>query len=217
MIANPKVRGMNDGGSCWVTTLEDLALIYRRPAERLMKKELDHVDALGRAFIAASPFLVLASGGLGGLDCSPKGDKAGFVQVEDDGRTLLIPDRPGNNRIDGLSNLVEDQRIGLIFLVPGANETFRVNGRARISCDPNLKRRFAVDGREPRTVIVVRVEQAVQHWPKALVRFDLLNAGKGRRPAGVPALGDFAAARGSGIDAGVYDAEYARRMVRELY
>ena len=208
---------MNDGGSCWVTTLEDLALIYRRPAERLMKKELDHVDALGRAFIAASPFLVLASGGLGGLDCSPKGDKAGFVQVEDDGRTLLIPDRPGNNRIDGLRNLVEDERIGLIFLVPGANETFRVNGRARISCDPDLRRRFAVDGREPRTVIVVRVEQAFQHCPKALVRSDLWNAGKGRRPEGVPTLGDFAAARGSGIDAGVYDAEYARRMVRELY
>src|SRR5882757_2205821 len=106
---------MDAGENYWVTTIEELASIYNRPIERVMKKELDHVDALGRAFIAASPFLVLASGGQGGLDCSPKGDKAGFVQVEDDGRTLLIPDRSGNNRIDGLKNLVGDDRIGLIF------------------------------------------------------------------------------------------------------
>jgi uncharacterized protein len=217
MVANGKVRRMNEGGSCWVTTLEDLASIYRRPTERLIKKELDHVDALGRAFIAASPFLVLASGGQGGLDCSPKGDKAGFVHVEDDGRTLLIPDRPGNNRIDGLNNLVEDQRIGLIFLVPGANETFRVNGRARISCDPNLKRRFAVEGKEPRTVIVVAVEQAFQHCPKALVRSDLWQAGRGSRPEGVPTLGDFAAARDPNTDRAAFDAEYTKRIANDLY
>jgi PPOX class probable FMN-dependent enzyme len=125
---------------------------------------------VGRAFIAASPFLILATGSSQGLDCSPKGDKPGFVQIEDDGRTLLIPDRRGNNRIDSLKNLVEDPRIGLIFLVPGANETYRVNGRARVSVDPVLKQRFAVDGKEPTTVIVVSVEQAFQHCPKALVR-----------------------------------------------
>src|SRR4029077_10288537 len=85
---------------------------------------------------AASPFLILATGSSQGLDCSPKGDKPGFVQIEDDGRTLLIPDRRGNNRIDSLKNLVEDPRVGLIFLVPGANETYRVNGRARVSVDP---------------------------------------------------------------------------------
>src|SRR5689334_17804153 len=145
-----------------VTALDQLGDLYARPAERVLRKEIDHVDALGRAFIAASPFLVLATGSQGGLDCSPKGDKPGFVQVEDDGRTVLIPDRPGNNRIDGLKNLIEDQRIGLIFLVPGANETFRVNGRARISSDPNLKRRFALSDKEPRTVIVVQVDQAFQ-------------------------------------------------------
>src|SRR5207248_5504594 len=184
----------------WVTSVDELAGMYSRPAERVIKKELDHISALGRAFIAASPFVLLATGGRQGLDCSPKGDKPGFVQVEDDGRTLLIPDRPGNNRIDGLKNLVEDQRIGLIFLVPGANEVFRVNGRARISLDPNLKRRFAVDGKEPRTVIVVTVEQAFQHCPKALIRSDLWKVGAGGRPEGVPTLGDFAAARNAGID-----------------
>ena len=95
------------------------------------------------------------SGAAEGLDCSPKGDKPGFVQVEDDGHTLLIPDRRGNNRIDSIKNVVEDPRVALIFLVPGANETYRVNGRARVSVDPVLKQRFAVDGKEPTTVIVV--------------------------------------------------------------
>src|SRR5215813_12106777 len=102
-----------------VTAADELATLYAQPSERVLKKEIDHVDGLGCAFIAASPFLILATGSSQGLDCSPKGDKPGFVQVEDDGRTLLIPDRRGNNRIDSLKNLVEDPRIGLIFLVPG--------------------------------------------------------------------------------------------------
>jgi PPOX class probable FMN-dependent enzyme len=200
-----------------LTVAEELAARYAQPLERVLKKELDHVDALGRAFIAASPFLVLATGSSRGLDCSPKGDKPGFVHVEDDGRTLLIPDRRGNNRLDSLKNLVEDPRIGLIFLVPGASETYRVNGRARISIDPVLRRRFAVDGKEPATVIVVAVEQAFPHCPKALVRSDLWKAGSAGRPKGVPTLGDFAAARTPGTDSAAYDADYARRMPNELY
>jgi len=200
-----------------ITAVDQLATLYARPSERVLRKEIDHVDALGRAFIAASPFLVLASGSKDGLDCSPKGDKPGFVQVEDDGRTLLIPDRRGNNRIDSIKNLVEDPRVALIFLVPGANETYRVNGRARVSVDPDLKRRFAVDGKEPTTVLVVAVQQAFQHCPKALVRSDLWKAGSRERPKGVPTLGDFAAARTPGTDSSAYDADYARRMPGELY
>jgi len=200
-----------------VTGIDELAALYAPPSERVLKKEIDHVDAVGRAFIAASPFLVLATGSSKGLDCSPKGDKPGFVQVADDGRILLIPDRRGNNRIDTLKNLVEDPRIGLIFLVPGANETYRVNGRARVSVDPALRRRFAVDGKEPTTVIVVEVEQAFQHCPKALVRSDLWKAGSVGRPKGVPTLGDFAAARTPGTDAAAYNADLARRMPGELY
>jgi hypothetical protein len=129
-----------------VTAADQLATLYSPPSERVLRKEIDH-DAVGRAFIAASPFLILATGGSQGLDCSPKGDKPGFAQVEDDGGTLLIPDRRGNNRIDSIKNVVEDPRVALIFLVPGANETYRVNGRARVSVDPVLKQRFAVDGR----------------------------------------------------------------------
>jgi PPOX class probable FMN-dependent enzyme len=200
-----------------ITAVDQLATLYARPSERVLRKEIDHVDALGRAFIAASPFLILASGSKDGLDCSPKGDKPGFVQVEDDGRTLLIPDRRGNNRIDSIKNLVEDPRVALIFLVPGANETYRVNGRARVSVDPDLKRRFAVDGKEPATVLVVAVQQAFQHCPKALVRSDLRKAGSRERPKGVPTLGDFAAARTPGTDSSAYDADYARRMPGELY
>ena len=200
-----------------VRSAGELSTHYARPTERVIQKELDHVDALGRRFIAASPFLVLATGGTGGLDCSPKGDRLGFVQVAEDGRTLLIPDRRGNNRLDGLKNIVEDPRVGLIFFVPGANETYRVNGRAHISADPSLRRRFAVDGREPATVIVVAVDQAFQHCPKALVPSDLWRAAATGRPKGVPTLGDFAAARNPGTEGAAYDAEYAKRMPGELY
>jgi uncharacterized protein len=200
-----------------LSSLEDLAELYAPPHVRVLRKELDHVDALGRAFITASPFLVLATGSAQGLDCSPKGDAPGFVLVDDDGKTLFIPDRRGNNRIDGLKNLVEDPRIGLIFLVPGVNETYRVNGRAHISVDPALRGRFAVKGKEPATVMVVKVEQAFQHCPKALVRSNLWKAGSGTRPKDVPTLGSFAAARNPGTDAATYDAEYSKRLPDELY
>jgi uncharacterized protein len=161
---------MTDLEGSFVTNIDSLAAHYANPTERVLKKRFDHVNAVGRAFIAASPFLVLATGSREGLDCSPKGDRPGFVEVADDGRTLLIPDRRGNNLIDGLRNLVEDPRIGLIFFVPGVNETYRVNGRARISADADLRHRFAVNGKEPATVMVVTVEQAFVHCPKALVR-----------------------------------------------
>jgi PPOX class probable FMN-dependent enzyme len=135
-------QGMERLENLTVTAVDQLATLYARPSERVLRKEIDHVDAAGRAFIAASPFLVLATGSSHGLDCSPKGDRPGFVQVEDDGRTLLIPDRRGNNRIDSIKNVVEDPRVALIFLVPGANETYPVNGRARVSVEAAFCRRW---------------------------------------------------------------------------
>jgi PPOX class probable FMN-dependent enzyme len=200
-----------------VTSSDGLATLYEEPIERIAIKDLDYVNAAGRAFIAASPFLVLATGSQQGLDCSPKGDRPGFVEVADEGRTLFIPDRRGNNRIDGLKNILEDPRIALIFFVPGANETYRVNGRARISTDVDLKRRFAVNGKEPATVMVVTVEQAFQHCPKALIRSNLWKAGSSGRPQGVPTLGDFAAARTPGIDSAALDAALKERFPNELY
>src|SRR5262249_40316382 len=160
---------------------------------------------------------VLATGSRAGLDCSPKGDRPGFVEIADDGRTLLIPDRRGNNLIDGLRNLVEDARIGLIFFVPGVNETYRVSGRARVSTDADLRRRFAVNGKEPATVMVVTVEQAFPHCPKALVRSDLWKAASGGRPQGVPTLGDFVAARDPGIKRGAFGAAYSQSIPNEPY
>jgi PPOX class probable FMN-dependent enzyme len=208
---------MTDLEASVLTTAEGLASLYAPPAERIVKYELDHVNAAGRAFIAASPFLVLATVSRRGLDCSPKGDGPGFVEVSDDGRTVLIPDRRGNNKIEGLKNLIEDPRIGLIFFVPGANETYRVNGSARISADADIKRRFSVNGKEPTTVIVVAVEQTFQHCPKALVRSDLWKVGSRGRPQGVPTLGTFAAARNPGTDSAAFDAAYAQRVPNELY
>jgi uncharacterized protein len=199
-----------EGGT--VTSVDGLAALYAQPNELY---ELDHVDAVGRAFIAASPFLVLATGSRHGLDCSPKGDRPGFVEVMDDGRTLLIPDRPGNNKIDGLKNLIEDPRIGLIFFVPGANETYRVNGRARVSVDADLKRRFIVNGKEPATVMVVTVKLTFPHCAKALIRSGLWKAGSGGRPQGVPTFGDFTAARNPGTDGAVFDVAYTKRMSSE--
>src|SRR6476659_1756933 len=170
---NRKEVAMTDFKRSIVTSIDGLRTLYAQPNERVAKKPINHVNEVGRAFIAASPFLVLATGSRQGLDCSPKGDQPGFVQVAEDGRTLFIPDRRGNNRIDGLKNITEDPRIALIFFVPGANETYRVSGRARISADADLKRRFAVNGKEPATVTVVTVEQAFQHCPKALMRSNL--------------------------------------------
>ena len=200
-----------------VTTLGDLGSLYAEPSGTAVTKETDHVNAAGRAFIAASPFVVLATGSAKGFDCSPKGDAPGFVQVSQDGKTLLIPDRRGNNRIDGLKNLIDDPRIGLLFFVPGSNETFRVNGRARISADPESRRRFTVDGKDPATVTVVTVEQAFHHCPKALVRSNLWRRAAGGRPEGVPTIGEFAAARDPSIDSAAHDAAYARRIPTELY
>jgi PPOX class probable FMN-dependent enzyme len=208
---------MTDIEGGFVTSIDGLSARYAKPTERVLKKRLDHVNAVGRAFIAASPFLVLATGSREGFDCSPKGDRPGFVEVADDGRTLFIPDRRGNNLIDGLRNLVEDPRIGLIFFVPAVNETYRVNGRARISADANIRRRFAVSGKEPATVMVVTVEQAFVHCPKALVRSDLWKAASGGRPQGVPTLGDFVAARDPGTNSAAFDAEYGQRIPNELY
>jgi PPOX class probable FMN-dependent enzyme len=208
---------MTDPDGSLVTTIDNLAAHYPQPTERILKKRRDRVSALGRVFLAASPFLVLATGSREGLDCSPKGDRPGFVQVSDDGRTLFIPDRRGNNLIDSLRNLVDDSRIGLIFFVPGVNETYRVNGRARISTDADLRRRFAVNGKEPATVIVVAVEQAFEHCPKALVRSDLWKAASRGRPEGVPTLGDFVAARDPATNSAAFDAAYSQRIPNELY
>ncbi len=203
-------------GDFTVETVGQLDEIYER--SRLLGKETDYVTPPGRAFIAASPFLILATASENGIDCSPKGDMPGFVQLLDD-RTLLIPDRPGNNRVDGMKNIIANPKVGIIFMVPGANETYRVNGSARISVDPALLARFEVRGKPPRAVMVVAVEEAFSHCPKAFVRADLWRRGAKGRPEDTPTLGDFVAFR-KGADeayAAKFNAEYAERMPKQLY
>ncbi len=203
-------------GDFTVETVGQLDEIYER--SRLLGKETDYVTPPGRAFIAASPFLILATASENGIDCSPKGDMPGFVQLLDD-RTLLIPDRPGNNRVDGMKNIIANSKIGIIFMVPGANDTYRVNGSVRISVDPALLARFEVRGRLPRAVMVVAVEEAFNHCPKAFVRADLWRRGAKGRPEDTPTIGDFAAFR-EGADeayAAKFNTEYAERMKEKLY
>jgi hypothetical protein len=205
-------------GDFTVKKVEQLDEIYGEVAPVVLTKQTDYVTPPGRAFIAASPFLILATASENGIDCSPKGDMPGFVQLLDD-RTLLIPDRPGNNRVDGMKNIIANSKIGIIFMVPGANETYRVNGSVRISVDPELLSRFEVRGRPPRAVLVVVVEETFSHCPKAFVRADLWRRGAKGRPEKVPTLGDFVAFR-KGADkayAAKFDAEYAEQMKEKLY
>src|SRR5436190_10285723 len=141
-----------------VTSLEALDRLYGQPYGPSIAKEADRITTHYRAFIEAAPFFALASSGADGLDCSPRGDAPGFVRVVDE-KTLLVPDRRGNNRIDTLRNILHDARVALLFLIPGCGETIRVIGRAKISTDPALAQSFLVDGKTPRAVLVVTVER----------------------------------------------------------
>ena len=152
-----------------VTRIDQLEPLYGEPYGPAVVKETDHITAPYRAFIEAAPFFAFASRGSGGMDCSPRGDAPGFVQVADE-KTLLVPDRRGNNRIDTLRNILEDPHVALLFLIPGCGETIRVNGRARISIDPALRQGFPVNGQLPRSVIVVTVDRIYYQCAKAIVR-----------------------------------------------
>jgi len=152
--------------------------VLGEPAELVKAKIADRLNPLTRQLVERSPFVVVATGRPdGGLDVSPRGDPAGFVRILDD-RTLLLPDRPGNKLADTLTNLLEDDRIALLFLIPGVGDTFRVNGRARIIDDAELLAGSAVEGKAPRLGILVAVEEAYTQCPKALIRSDLWNPEK---------------------------------------
>ena len=156
-----------------IENIAEIRELYGDPAERAVKKQLPRLEKHSRAFIALSPFLVMATTDPSGrCDASPKGDAPGFVQVLDD-ETLLIPDRLGNNRVDTIGNLLERPGVGLIFFVPGLNETLRVNGRARVTTDPALLEPLAVNGKVPRSGILVAAEEVYFHCGKALIRSDL--------------------------------------------
>jgi len=175
----------------FVTTREELRTIYKtpRPTDGSIRKELKALDGHCRSFIGKSPFVLIGSSdGEGNADVTPKGDKPGFAAILDD-RTIAIPDRPGNNRLDTLENILRNPSVGLLFLIPGMNETLRVNGDARITVDAGLRERLVVDGKEPQSVVVVTVKAAYMHCAKAFMRSDLWKPERWYDRSTLPTLG----------------------------
>ena len=199
-----------------ITDAAELSALYGPPLERSLRKQIDHLDEYCRTFIAAAPLVIIGTQGEV-ADNSPRGDVPGFVKVADD-HTLLIPDRRGNNRLDTLRNIVRNPAVGLLFLIPGVKETFRVNGDATITRDPSVLEPFTVNGKPPRAVLVVRVKEAYMHCSRALVRADVWNPGK-FPPAGViPSYGTVLAAHTCGlVDARAFDEESRVRVPLTLY
>jgi hypothetical protein len=199
-----------------ITEEATLRTLYDAVNPTSLLKELDHVSEDYAKFIAASPFVILSTVGPEGVDCSPRGDPAGFVIVENS-RTLLIPDRRGNNRLDSLCNIVRDPRIALLFMIPGVGETMRVNGRAAISVDPELLARFEMQGKLPRTVIVVTVEACYPQCQKALARSRLWDENRHLDRKSLPTVGEMMQRIDKEFDGKAYDAAYPERMKQTIY
>jgi PPOX class probable FMN-dependent enzyme len=175
-----------------IATIGQLEAIYGQPNEASTVKVADRITPQYRVLIDKSPFAALATCGPEGLDCSPRGDLPGFVRVHDE-TTLMMPDRRGNNRVDSLRNIVRDPRIALLFLIPGSGSTLRVNGRARVSADADLLASFKVDGKAPRTVIVMAVDEIYFQCARAIVRSDLWNPDRRVDPKSLPTPGQILA------------------------
>jgi len=200
-----------------IADLAALRSLYGEPGVTSLAKEVDHVHPHYRAIIEKSPFAVLATVGPDGLDASPRGDPPGFVVVQAE-KTLLIPDRRGNNRIDSLRNLVRDPRVALMFMIPGCGEVVRVIGRAAISADPELCAQFVLHGKTPKVVLVVTVERAYYQCPKALVRSQLWNPSTWIDRKTLPTSGKILnEITGGKHDADKHDREYPERLKATIY
>jgi uncharacterized protein len=173
-----------------LTTLQELEAIYGSPAEASIVKQVDTIIPHYRKLIEASPFAILATAGPEGLDCSPREDLPGFVRVHDE-KTLLLPDRRGNNRVDSLRNIIRDPRVALLFLIPGSGTTLRVNGRAQLTTDAPLLQSFAIENQLPRTVMIVHVEAVYLQCARAIIRSKLWQTAEERRH--LPSTGEILA------------------------
>jgi PPOX class probable FMN-dependent enzyme len=192
--------------------------IIKEPSRFVSDKVISHIDDYCRRFIAASPFAIIATRSrAGAVDLSPKGDPPGFVQVLDD-RTLAIPDRPGNNRVDTLCNLTEDSRIGTIFLIPGKSETLRISGRGMIVRDATLGERLAYNGKPPTLAIVIKVERAFFHCSKCMIRSSLWKPDHWPETRGLPTLAETMVRHGKLLDTvGEVDEIVRRDAANRLY
>jgi PPOX class probable FMN-dependent enzyme len=199
----------------WITTLDDLHTLYGQPAEAATVKVTPHLTPAYRAWIDRSRFCILTTVGPEGTDGSPRGDEGPVVTVLDPG-TLALPDWHGNNRIDSLRNIVRDGRVSLMFLVPGANNSVRVNGSARLTADPSLRSRFDRDGKQPRTVIVIRIAEVYSQCARALIRSELWTSGD--QSPGLPTVGDMLREITEGrIDGQAYDADWPGRAAVTMW
>ena len=193
--------------------------IYGEPVRAAQVKEIDHISEHYRAFIGKAPFLVLSTVGPEGTDCSPRGDPPGFVRVADR-KTVLIPDRRGNNRIDSLRNIVRDPRVSLLFLIPGVGETLRINGQAEIVTDPDLLASFEMQDKLPRSVIVVTAERVYFQCQKALARSRLWDPAMQIARSELPSTGTMIKAMMPAeetFDGAGYDANYPEHMKKTIY
>ena len=195
----------------------ELRAVYAPPAPRAAQKVLDHLDVHCRNFIELSPFCVLSSSDASGqADASPRGDPPGFVKILDE-KTLLLPDRPGNNQVDSLQNVVENPGVGLLFFVPGMNETLRVKGKAEITTDPELLDPLTVSGRPPRSGLKVVVEEAFLHCGRALIRGRIWDSDAQIDRSSYPTYGQVLADQIAGADARAIDADEDEANRERLY
>lgn len=200
-----------------VETVEELEALYGVPGEASLLKVANRITPQYRRFLEASPFFTLATAGPEGLDCSPRGELGGLFRVIDD-RTLAIPDRRGNNRIDSLRNIVRDNRVGMLFLIPGSVTTIRLNGTAIVTADPDLLESFEKDGKLPRSVVVVTVGEIYTQCGRAVLRAKLWEHAHHVDPAAIPTAGNILKEQSSGVfDSETYDKEWAGRAVKTMW
>ena len=201
-----------------IETAEDLRSRYGEASENSVRKSLDRLDRHCRRFIELSPFVVLATSGADGrADCSPRGDPPGFVAVLDE-RTVLLPDRRGNNRTDSLRNILENPHVGLLFMIPGANETLRLNGRAMLTADPDRLEPLAVNGRAPRSGLLIEVEEVFLQCTKALVRSRLwADESRVDRKTALPSFGQMLADHTGRSDGEAIDRRLRETLPETLY
>ena len=199
-----------------VTSVAQLQALYGEPGEASLIKVTDYLTPEYRAMIAASPFMALATVGPEGLDCSPRGDAGSVIHIEDS-RTLMLPDWRGNNRIDSLANIVRDPRVALMFLIPGSNTAMRINAKAVVTVDPEITQRFEMDGKHPRSVVVITIQEVYSQCARAILRADLWNPEKFRDPKSLPSVGDMLKGVKSGFDGETYDRDWPGRAAKSMW
>ena len=199
-----------------VTSVQELQALYGEPGEASLIKVTPFLTPEYRRMLEASPFVALSTVGPEGLDCSPRGDAGTVIHIEDE-RTLMLPDWRGNNRIDSLANIVRDPRIALMFLIPGSNNAMRVNGKAIVTVDADVTARFTMDGRHPRSVVVISIDEVYPQCARALMRAELWNPEKHVDPKSLPTIGEMMQTIKAGFDGAAYDKEWPARAKSTMW